>query len=71
MLRVDVAGLFARDDGRNACQMAYEMQPYFYVGKPEVTLSVGQPMLVGADDWNISRRRGDDKSGLINFIVMP
>jgi hypothetical protein len=53
MLRVDVAGLFARDDGPNACQMACEMQPYFFIGKPEVTLSVGQPMLARADDTEI------------------
>lgn len=35
MLKMDVAGLFARDDGPNACQMAYEMQTYFFIGKPD------------------------------------
>jgi len=51
---MDVAGLFARDDGRNACQMAYEMQPHFFIGKPEGKPSVGQPMPARVDDNEIS-----------------
>ena len=37
------------DDGSNACQMTYEMQPYFLIGKP----SFGEPLPARADDTEI------------------
>jgi len=53
IIKMVVAGLFARDDGPNACQMAYEMQPYIFIGKPEGMPSVGEPMPARADDTEI------------------
>ena len=65
MLKKDVVGLFARDDGPNACQMACGMQPYLFIGKPKVTPSVGQPVPTRAEYTEVtSRRCGDDKSEL-------